>query len=408
MQIEIDNVRGFQDFLPLESLKRDKVRKIVEKHFKLYGFVPIETPMIEHDELMKPDNLSTEQDDEAVSGRFRLRDRGGRNLGLRYEFTFQLARVFKQNPNIKLPFRKYQIGEVFRDEPSGTERFRQFTQCDADILGDEKIESEAEVMSMISDILRELKINAEIQVNNRNLITAIIESVQIYDIKNTMRELDKIDKLGLDNVKANLRKYADSNQIVTLFKLLEKPLEFFIENAFDGSKELEELFSIGKKYNVKLKFSPFMIRGLGYYTGNIFEVISPDLKGSIAGGGRYDRTIGKYLGKEIPAFGFGMGLERLCSLAKVQLKSIPKVLIIPIEENNEAIKLARRLRKESISCIKMDDKVVKCLEYANAYNIPYVIFLGKDEVDINKFKLRKMRTGAETLLTENQLIKILK
>jgi histidyl-tRNA synthetase len=256
--------------------------------------------------------------------------------------------------------------------------------------------------------LKELKINADINVNNRNLLAAIIESVQILDVKNVMRELDKLDKLGPDNVKANLRKYADSNQIVTLFKLLEKPVEFFIENAFDGSKQLEELFAFGKKYNLKLKFSPFMVRGLGYYTGNIFEVTSPDFKGSIAGGGRYDRTIGKYLNKEIPAFGFGMGLERLCALAKVELKSIPKVLIIPIEENNEAIKLTRKLRKESISAIKMNEKVGKCLEYANDLHIPFVIFLGNDEVKSNKYKLRNMLSGKESLLTENQLIKILK
>jgi len=146
MQIEIDNVKGFQDFLPLESIKRDKIKKIVEKYFKLYGFVPIETPVIEFDELMKPSTLPNEQEDEAVSDRFRLKDRGGRNLGLRYEFTFQLSRIFKLNPNIKLPFRRYQIGEVFRDEPVGTGRFRQFTQCDADIMGDQSVECEAEIL----------------------------------------------------------------------------------------------------------------------------------------------------------------------------------------------------------------------------------------------------------------------
>jgi len=109
MQIEIDNVKGFQDFLSPESLKRDAIRKVVERYFKLYGFQPIETPLIEFDELMKSDVL--QEEDEAVSDRFRLKDRGGRNLGLRYEFTFQLSRIFKQNPNIRLPFKRYQIGD---------------------------------------------------------------------------------------------------------------------------------------------------------------------------------------------------------------------------------------------------------------------------------------------------------
>lgn len=410
MQIEIDTVKGFQDFLPLESLKRDKVRKIIEKYFSLYGFVPIETPVIEFDELMKTDNLPADQEDEAVSDRFRLKDRGGRNLGLRYEFTFQLARIFRQNPNIKLPFRRYQIGEVFRDEPTSTGRFRQFTQCDADIIGDSSIESEAEILSMFLDILKELKINAEITVNNRKLLNSIIESVQINDKKNIMRELDKLGKVPEDNIKANLKKYADSNQIVTLFKLLEKPLEFFIENAFDGAKDLEELFSLCKKYNLKLKFNPFMIRGLSYYTGNIIEIISTEVKGSIAGGGRYDKVAGKYLNKEIPAFGISFGLERLSQLAKVQIDNIPKALIISIDEDNEAIKLAKKLRKENISCIKSNngDKVGKCLEYANSYTIPYVVFVGEDEVQKQKFKLKNMLSGEEKLLTENQLIKSLK
>jgi len=407
MQIEIDNVKGFQDFLPLESIKRDKIKKIVEKYFKLYGFVPIETPVIEFDELMKPSTLPNEQEDEAVSDRFRLKDRGGRNLGLRYEFTFQLSRIFKLNPNIKLPFRRYQIGEVFRDEPVGTGRFRQFTQCDADIMGDQSVECEAEILSMISDILKELNINSEITVNNRKLLAAIIESVQIQDKKNTMRELDKLDKIGLDNVKANLKKYADSNQVVTLFKLLEKPLEFFIENAFDGSEDLKELFSLAKKYNLKLKFNPFMIRGLGYYTGNIIEVVSAESKCTIAGGGRYDRSVGKFLNKEIPAFGMSFGLERVCNLARVELDNLPKALIISIDEDNESIKLVRKLRKESIPTIKMNEKVGKCLEYANSYNIPYVIFVGKDEVEKKKFKLKNMLSGEEKLLTELQLIKIL-
>ena len=406
MQIEIDNVKGFQDFLSPESLKRDAIRKVVERYFKLYGFQPIETPLIEFDELMKSDVL--QEEDEAVSDRFRLKDRGGRNLGLRYEFTFQLSRIFKQNPNIRLPFKRYQIGENFRDEPIGTGRFRQFTQCDADIVGDSNIESESEILAMFSDILKELKVNAEIHVNNRKLLNAIIESVEIKDPKNVMRELDKLDKIGEDNLKANLRKYADSNQIVTLFKLLEKPLEFFIENAFDGATELESLFDFSKKYGLKLKLNLLMIRGFAYYTGNIIEIRSLESKGSIAGGGRYDKVVGRYLNKEITAFGLSFGLERLSSLAKVKLESIPKALLISIDENNSAIKLIKQLRKEGISCIKTTEKVGKSLEYANAQSIPYVIFLGQDEVQKERFKLKNMISGDEKFLTEKQLIRALK
>ncbi len=402
MKLEIGTVKGFQDFLPPESLKRDAVKKIIEKWFKLYGFLPMETPVVEFDELMKTDDLPAEGQDEAVSERFRLQDRGGRNLGLRYEFTFQLARIFQENPNIKLPFKRYQIGEVFRDEPVSARRFRQFTQCDADIIGDSSVNADAEVLSMFAEILKELKIRSEVQVNNRKLLSSIIESVQISKIRQTMRELDKVDKIGIDQVKSNLRKFADPNQIITLFKILEKDFEFFRKNAFQGIDELEELTETCKQYNLKITFNPFLVRGLGYYTGNIFEIREQG-KDSIAGGGRYDKTAGKYMTRNIPAVGISFGLERVTELAEVKIDEFPKVLILSIEQDLSAIKLAGKLRKEGVSCGIDFRKVSKGMDYANAMKIPYVIFLGEEEVGKKKFKLKNMKTGKESLLTEKQL-----
>ena len=152
MKIEPETVKGFQDYLPPESLKKRAVKEIIEKNFKRFGFLPMETPTIEFDELMRAEVPTSE--DDAVSDRFRLRDRGGRNLGLRYEFTFQLSRIFKQNPNIKLPFRRFQIGSNFRDEPTGGLRFREFVQCDADIIGDQSINADAECLAAASVIAR--------------------------------------------------------------------------------------------------------------------------------------------------------------------------------------------------------------------------------------------------------------
>src|SRR3989344_3428474 len=252
MQIEVDTVKGFRDFLPPESLKRSSVQKVIEKNFRTYGFIPIETPVVEFDEIMKPSALPNEEEDEAVSDRFRLKDRAGRNLGLRYEFTFQLARIFKQYPNIKLPFRRYQVGPIFRDEPIAADRFRQFVQCDIDIVGDASIKADAECLAVVADILKELKIDSEINVNNRKLLSAIIESCEISEPKRIMRELDKMEKIGEDTVKANLRVFADPNKILTLFKLMEKPLSFFEENAFDGASDLVELISICNRYGLKI------------------------------------------------------------------------------------------------------------------------------------------------------------
>ncbi len=413
MIIEVETVKGFQDNLPPESLKRRKIKQIVEKYFSLYGFLPVETPLIEFDELMKSNNLPTEEEDEAVSDRFRLKDRGGRNLGLRYEFTFQLARILKQNPNIKLPFKRYQIGEIFRDEPLRAGRTRQFTQCDIDIIGDTSVSADAECIAVVSDILKELNIKElEIKVNNRKLLDSIIESVEIKQKKQVMRELDKIEKIGEDNVKANLKKYADSNQILTLFKLLEKPLEFFRENKFDGIEELIELENKCKLYGIKVTPNLFMIRGFGYYTGNIFEIFSKS-KHSIVAGGRYDKTVGKYSGKDIPAVGISFSLEALMGLCKEEIDKLEvepavKAILISIKQDKASIGLANKLRKDNVSCVLSFSGVGKALEYANSYQIPYALFIGEDEVKSKKFKVKDMKTGTEKVLVEKSLISFLK
>jgi len=407
MKIEISNVKGFQDFLPPESLKREAVRKVIEKNFKLYGFLPVETPIIEYDELMRPDILPNEEQDEAVSDRFRLNDRGGRNLGLRYEFTFQLSKIFKQNPTIKLPFRRYQVGPLFRDEPISANRFRQFTQCDADIIGDSSINADAECLNLVSDILKDFKIDSEIHVNNRKLLVAIIESVEIKDTKNVMRELDKIDKIEEFQVKSNLKKYALTNQIMTLFKLLEKDITFFKENAFDGAGEVLELIQKCRENKIDATFNPFMIRGLGYYTGSIFEVKEPG-KPAIAGGGRYDKVVGKYLNQDIPAVGISFGLERMTTLANITPEQYPQAIIVSLSQDRKAQMLAKKLRKTDISCTIAYGKPGKQLEYANTQGIPYTIFIGGEEAAQKKFKLKNMKSGDEKLMTEKQLLNEIK
>jgi len=409
MKLDISTVKGFQDYLPPESLKREAIEKIVRNYYNLYGFLPVETPVIEYEELMRPESLNNEEEDEAVADRFRLKDRAGRNLGLRYEFTFQLMRIFKENPNIKLPFKRFQIGENFRDEPIRAGRTRQFTQCDADIIGEPSISADAECISLVTDIFRDLKIYPEIQVNNRKLLNAIIESVEIKATQLILRELDKIEKLSVDVVKANLRKYATANQIVTLFKLLEKTLEFFKDNAFDGAEELENLIKQCKYYGIKPTFTPSMVRGFGYYTGNVFEFILPDKKTTIAAGGRYDKTVGKFLNREIPAVGISFSIEALIGLCsdkinQLKIDFVPKILIVSFNQEEEAIKLAKKLRKNNISCSITEGQPSKALDFANAQRIPYVIFLGEEEMEKQKFKVKDMLSGEEKLLTEKQIL----
>ena len=383
--MEIETVKGFQDYIGEEALKREKAKEIIIRNFKLYGFEPAEAPIIEQEEFVKGEN----EFDEAVSDIFKLKDKGERKLALRYEFTFQLKRLAK---NKKLPYKRYQVGEVFRDEPVSGTRFRQFTQCDADIIGS-SIKEEAEILALSAKICKELGIKAEIQVNNRKLLNSIIKSLGIDNVEFVLREIDKIDKQGEDAVKQNLNKFLDKETIIKLFKLLNKKLTDY--KKFSGYKEIKELIDLCKIYNVKVNFKPMLARGLAYYNGNVWEIKTEEMKETIAAGG-------SYLVNGIQSTGISFGLDRISQLAKIKLDE-KKVLIINIAQDKKAIYLAENLRKKGISCTTLD-KITKGLEYANSYKIPFVIFLGKEEVKKKKLKLRDMKTGKEEMLSEKEII----
>lgn len=396
----IESVKGFRDILFPESVKRNKIKEIIEKNFKLFGFIPVETPSIEYEELAKGEN----EKDSAVSERFKLKDRGERDLSLRYEFTFQLKRIFKENPNIKLPFRKYQIGNIFRDEPIEKDRYREFIQCDADIIGDSSTISDFECLALADKICKELNIKYSLKINNRKLLNEILEKSGITDKENTMRILDKIKKIGEDAVKSELTKFANKDEIIKLFKILNQPFNFFVKEKYSGALEIKEILKLCKDYKINAEFSPFLLRGFSYYTGIIFEAYNPEIKGSIFAGGRYDNLVGKYIGRQIPAVGISFG--RLLDYQNIKF-STTKLLIISINQEKKSLELENKLRNAKISCFIMD-KISKALDYANTMQIPYVIFIGEDEIKKKKFKLRNMKTGKEEFLGEKNLIEKLK
>ncbi|MEM4703057.1 MAG: HisS family protein [Candidatus Pacearchaeota archaeon] len=379
-----ETVKGFRDFTGKEALKREKIKEIITKKFKIYGFEPAETPIVEYEGFVKRNNTQ----DEVISDIFRLKDKGQRNLALRYEFTFQLKRLAK---NKKLPYRRYQIGEVFRDEPVSSNRFRQFTQCDIDVVGS-TIRDEAEVLKVFSEILEELKVKYKIEINNRKLLNEILENEKIKEKEQVIREIDKIDKLPEKEVRNNLKKLGAEK----LIKIFKKPKSFF--EKYSSYKEIEKLLNYCKKFNVKVKFSPSLARGLSYYSGSIFEIKLKNQKESIAGGG-------SYIINGIQSTGISFGLERLSSV-DVKLEGI-RCLVISINQDEKSIKLAQELRKQQISCFIMD-KISKALDYANAMKIPYVIFVGERETKLEKFKLRDMKTGKESMLSEKELISVFK
>jgi len=384
--MKTNTVRGFNDFSGEEAKKRAKIRKIIQTEFEVYGFEPAETPVIENEEFVKSGN----EEDEAVSEIFKLSDRGKRKLALRYELTFPLKRLAK---NKKLPYKRYQIGEVFRDEPVSANRFRQFTQCDIDVIGS-SLKDEAEVLATISSIGKKLGIDLIININNRRLLNEILESEKIKekDREQVIREIDKFDKLSEKEVLANLKKY-NAEKLLKILKKSEKEFE-----KYSYYKEIKDLKKLAKDFGVNVRFLPSLARGLSYYNGTVFEAKVKESKESVAGGGAYEVN-------GIQSFGYGAGLERLSQLAKIKPDNV-KILVLSINQDKEAIKIAEKLRQKGISAVLLLDKgISKALDYANSRKIQKVIFVGNEEIKKKKLKIKDMKTGKENFASEKELVK---
>jgi len=382
----METVKGFRDYSGEEALKRAKIRQIIEETFKLYGFEPAETPIIEYEKFVKGENTA----DEVISDIFKLQDKGKRKLALRYEFTFQLKRLMK---NKKLPYRRYQIGPVFRDEPVSATRFRQIIQCDADIINS-TIKDETELLKIASEILNKLNIKFTININNRKLLNEILDKQKIKEKKAVIKEIDKLDKLSESEVRKNLKKFG-AEKLLSVFK---KPEKYF--EKYESYSEIKELKKYCKNYRVDVKFQPSLARGLSYYNKNVFEIKTKEIKETILGGG-------SYMFNNIQCTGYAIGLERLSLLAKIEPEK-KQVLVISLNQDKKAIKLTDKIRKLGVPCSVMFGKPGKALEYANSYKIPFVVFIGEEEVKKKKIKIRNMRTGKEKLVSEKQLEKFLK
>ncbi len=375
----IGPVKGFNDYTGEEARKRAEIKKILVGTFEKYGFEPAETPIVEYREFVQGEN----KQDEAVSDIFKLKDKGGRELALRYEFTFQLKRLMQ---NKKLPYRRYQIGEVFRDEPISANRFRQFVQCDVDIVGSKR-RDEAEILSLTKEILNKLGIKFVIYFNNRRLLNEILdkEGIKEKDRINVIKEIDKLDKLPEKEVRENLKKYK-AEKIIEIFR---KPKNYF--EKYGSYNELKEFENYLTFYNVEAVFSPSLSRGLSYYNGTVFEIRTSQMRETICGGGSYEFN-------GVQCTGITLGLDRLSILANFNY-SKNSVLIVSLNEDKQAIKIAEMLREKGDFVSIFYGKPSKALEYANSWNIKQVIFVGAQEVKTKKFKVRDMITGKEKILT---------
>ncbi len=371
----MEPVKGFRDFSGEEARKRAEIRKIIVETFEKYGYEPAETPIIEQEEFVKGNNAN----DEAISDIFKLKDKGNRALALRYEFTFQLKRLMN---NKKLPYKRYQIGEVFRDEPVSSNRFRQFTQCDIDTIGS-TIKDDAEILAISDEIMKKLGINPIILINNRGLLNEILNDLKIKekDKEQVLREIDKVGKLSEKEIIVNLKKLNADN----VLEALKGGEEYF--SKFDSYKEIISLMEYCKLYGIKALFSPTLIRGLSYYNKNVFEIKTKNIRETIIAGG-------SYMFNGVQCTGVAFGLDRISMLAKVDVNA-EKTLIISLEQDEVAIKIANRLRaREQVVSIYYG-KPSRALEYANSYGFNNVIFVGEKEVKAKKFKVKDMKSGKE-------------
>lgn len=418
----LETARGTRDFPPSEKIIRDKVINQIKEIFEIYGYSPLETPTMEKLEILEA-KFGAGENSDAISEIYRFKDQGNRELGLRYEFTFALARFVGQNPQLKLPFKRYQIGTVFRDGPIKAGRYREFYQCDIDVIGVKSVLADAEALAVVKDVFNKLKLDVVIEVNDRKLLTEIIKYSGIEEDQATqvIISIDKLKKIGISGVKAELlEKQIPEENIEKLLGLLteiEKGTNQEKLNSLkkilgetEGLKEIEEFLNYLKYFSVDVEFSPSLARGLGYYTGPIFEVFLKDqtiMGGSIAGGGRWDKMIGKYIGNENQnyyATGLSFGIEPIMDIILkrdgTDRQTVTDLLVIPIKTKEQAIKITQELRKRGIKAQVdlLDRSVSKNIEYADKLKIPYVGFLGEDEIKQNKIKIRNLKTGVEELV----------
>lgn len=409
--MKIQNVKGGYDFLPKEQKIRDYINSIIIKNFKEYGFSNIETPILCYYDMLSD---KYDENNDILKEIYRLKDQGNRNLGLRYDLTVPFAKFIALNKNnITFPFKRYEISKVFRDGPVKIGRDREFTQCDADVVGIKGQFIEAELLSLFVKTFKELDIDIYIKYNSRNLMTGLILESKIPEelVPNVTTIIDKKDKLSIDEFNKMLEDIElDSSQIKFLNYYFNLKLEELIKlkNNNDyinaGLEEVENLYKNLKELNLDdvCSFDITLARGQNYYTGNVFEVYDKEqrIKGSIAAGGRYDKIIDNFIGdgEEYPTVGISFGLSSIYEIVKSRFedeKTDTLIYIIPMDTRIECIKMANMIRENgyTVEVEMCDKKLKKSMEYANKKGIKYVIIVGTDEIENNTLNIKNMNTG---------------
>ncbi len=422
------NVKGTYDYLPNEQRIRNYINDTLKEIFEKYGFKPLETPILCYYDFLAG---KYDENNDLLNEIYKLSDRGQRKLGLRYDLTAPFAKCIALTKDLKMPFKRYEIGKVFRDGPVKTGRDREFIQCDVDVVGIGGQMIEAELLSLFIEGYSKLGINVIVKYNSRNLMAGMIlengiAKELISPVITVIDKLEKIPKNELINEFSNLG--INQNQAESILadfnldfaSILNKYHDADNELIQKGLTEVQELRNYIEALNLqdKTKFVAALARGQDYYTGNVFEVYDEnnELNCSLGAGGRYDNMITDFIndGNSYPAVGISFGLSTIYEILKRRSefndKPFVDIYIIPLNTEKESLLLADKLRKLNYRVdLEMNGKKLKkSFDFANKEKIPYVIVLGEDEIKDNIIKIKNMQTGTEYKIPNDQLNDIAK
>lgn len=404
--IQPRTLKGFRDFLPQEARKRQYVINTIKEVFTLYGFEPLETPVLEYEEI-----LAGKYGDEGDQLMYRFEDQGKRRVAMRYDQTVPLSRVVAQYKNeLPIPFKRYQIQPVWRAENTQKGRYREFLQCDIDTIGADSPLADAEIITTALSIYKKLGFkNFTILVNDRKVFENLSPKA--------ITVIDKLKKIGEEGVYQEL---VEKKLVGTL-----QEAKILLQSLLDTqptkriAQIIDELEILGVDTSL-VTFSPTLARGLNYYTGLIFEIESADYPyGSLGGGGRYNNLIGMFTDQQFPAVGFALGFDRTIE-AMEAMELFPKELSLATAEvlvtifsdtlKSQSLEVAKKLRDENISTeiylgeIKEKNPLEKQLKYANQKNIPFVIIIGEQEAEKSLLTIKNMQTREQKQGTFNEIL----
>ncbi|MDD4568743.1 MAG: histidine--tRNA ligase [Tepidanaerobacteraceae bacterium] len=426
---------GFLELLPEDQILFNKIKDTIRQTYEKHGFIPIDTPLIEKSEV-----LLAKGGGETEKQIYRF-TKGDTDMSLRFDLTVPLARFVAQHfQELTFPYRRYHIGKVYRGERSQRGRFREFYQCDVDIIGNGKLSViyDAEILSIIYHTFINLGFeDFTIRINNRKILNGFFDSLNITNTADVLRSIDKLQKIGAKGVSSELIHIGLSTKVIdkilNFIKIqgsgeekLQALISLNIENQTfkEGIEEISTVIGYVKSFGVPEKnyiIDLTIARGLDYYTGTVYETFLDEYPeiGSVCSGGRYDNLAEYYTTQKLPGVGVSIGLTRLFYqlkeaglLGKNTPSTLTKVLVIPMDEsfNEYSIKIANSLRENDIiSEVYFGNvKIGKKLNYANKLNIPYTILIGEEEIKNWKVSLKDMTTGSQEIVTLDNAIKTLK